>query len=125
MSAANGTSTILVVDDEPDVTGIVRSFLERAGYTVLATEKPGEAIALFERTAPGVALLLTDVGMPGMTGLQLADYILGLQPGLPVLFMSGVHTHADRGLGCLVKPFTRAELLGRVGRALRHNGAAK
>ncbi len=80
------------------------------------------AIALCERHQARVALLLTDVRMPEMNGLELADRILEREPRIRVLFMSGSDPSACRGFGCVAKPFPRAELVGRVAAALGGRG---
>ncbi len=63
-------------------------------------------------------LLLTDVTMPNMNGLELADRVLGMDSQLPVLFMSGDGECDYRGLECLPKPFHPAELIETVNRVL-------
>jgi len=73
-----------------------------------------EGLVCFERNRPAIALLLTDVMMPNMNGLELADRVLERCAHLPVLFMSGEAEVATRGFGCLRKPFKISELIGRV-----------
>jgi DNA-binding response OmpR family regulator len=63
--------------------------------------------------------------MPKMMGTELADRVLCDNPGLPVLFMSGNDSSADRGWGCVSKPFRVAELLSKVRVALEPRGALK
>jgi len=103
--------TILVADDEPYVRDVVKTVLQEAGAHA--------ALSLWERHQARVALLLTDVRMPKMNGLELADRILEREPRVRVLFMSGSDSSACRGFGCLAKPFTGAQLVGRVAAALR------
>ena len=64
-----------------------------------------------------IALLLTDVAMPKTNGLELADQLLRREPQLRILFMSGSED-ANRGFGCLAKPFTGDGLIRRVGEVL-------
>ena len=115
--------TILVVDDEPAICSLVRTLLEREGYPVLIAGDGETATHIYEEHSAEVALLLTDVKMPGMNGLELADRILRKKPQLGVLFMSG-SPGATGGLACIAKPFTRAQLIGRVGMALERFPAA-
>jgi CheY-like chemotaxis protein len=110
--------TILVVDDEAVVGAVVKHFLETAGYAVLLAGDAKVAINLYLQHQATVALLLTDVRMPSMSGPDLADYVLRLEPQLPVLFMSGSDWSLSRGFGCVAKPFKQAELVRRVGEAL-------
>jgi CheY-like chemotaxis protein len=109
--------TILVVDDNCAITTLVKEFLEFEGYTVLTAGDAEAAIKLYQDNQPAVALLLTDVVMPNMNGLELADHILRLEPQMRVLLMSGTEG-ASRGFGCIAKPFTPADVIGRVGELL-------
>jgi two-component system, cell cycle sensor histidine kinase and response regulator CckA len=96
-----------VADDEPGIRAVVGTLLQNAGYAVLLADGAEAAIALCEQHQAGVALLLTDVRMPKMNGLELADRILEREPRIRVLFMSGSDWGARRGFGCVAKPFTR------------------
>jgi CheY-like chemotaxis protein len=114
------TGAILVVDDDPGVRGVVKAFLEGAGYTVVTAADGADGLTFFKRHQPAIALILTDVAMPNMDGLDLADRVLELDGKLPILFMSGSAHHADRGFGCMAKPFRGTDLLARVGAVLKH-----
>jgi CheY-like chemotaxis protein len=127
----NGDETILVVEDEKAVRGFLREALERNGYRVLeasngkeALEKAAEAAAR-GGTLPGnegeIRLLVTDVVMAGMNGRELADEVLGMLPGIKVLFISGYADRAivhqgviDEGLEFMRKPFTPLDLARKV-----------
>lgn len=115
---------ILLVDDNDSIRGLVKSTLESAGYAVLEAADGAVGLAFFEQHLPEIALLLTDVAMPRMDGLELADRVLELNQELPVLFMSGTAHDADRGYGCVAKPFQGAELLARVGAVLQQTSQA-
>ena len=112
------TETILVVDDDPDVLSLTVDILEMAGYTVLSTADPRHALRLARNHAESLHLLLTDVVMPLMNGLQLAAEVQALRPEVKILLMSAYRTkEVDdyrmrlglRGL-FLDKPFTVAAL---------------
>ncbi len=109
--------TILVVDDNCAIRTLVKAFLEIEGYTVFIAGDAEAAIKLYQDHQSAVALLLTDVVMPNMNGLELADHILRLEPQMPVLLMSGTEG-SSRGFRCIAKPFTPADLVGRVGELL-------
>jgi two-component system cell cycle sensor histidine kinase/response regulator CckA len=68
--------TILVVDDDCAVRKVVKLFLERAGYAVLTASDGEEGVSVFQQHQENIALLLSDVLMPKMGGLQLADTVL-------------------------------------------------
>jgi DNA-binding response OmpR family regulator len=114
MEADEQPGTILVVDDDASIRGVVKAFLEAAGYTVVIARDGELGLDCFKQNRATIALLLTDIVMPNMNGLDLADRVLELDGKLPVLFMSGTAGNADRGYGCVKKPFRGSELLARV-----------
>jgi DNA-binding response OmpR family regulator len=107
-----------LVDDNVDVRRLANAFLEHAGYSVATAADGTEGLCYFQRNQSSILLLLTDVMMPNMNGVDLADRVLGIDSQLPVLFMSGDPWGSRRGLECIAKPFPPAELLKRVKRAL-------
>jgi len=110
--------TILVVDDEDPVRAFVRDALASEGYTVFETGDPLEARRLVETRA--VQLLLTDVVMPRMNGLELAERVQAASPTTKVLMMSGFMTPPMKASGrpILAKPFTIDALLRAVREAV-------
>ena len=121
--------TILVVDDDPAILGLLEKTLGRAGYRVLTANGGWSAIRVYEDSAEPIHLLLTDVIMPDLTGPVLAERLCARQPDLRVLFISGFHD-ADlvqrfvtgKGFTLLPKPFTTAGLLRVVEEALNPAG---
>ena len=113
--------TILAVDDNVDVLGFTRTFLENAGYTVITAAGAEQALCLYAQHRSSIALLLTDVAMPNIDGFELADRVLGMDSSLPVVFMSGSARFDYRGLECLAKPFRPAELIEIVSRVVNRN----
>src|SRR5215469_2436540 len=83
-----GTETVLVVEDQPQVREMTCSILRQFGYQILEASCGEEALCLAETHAGPVDLLLTDVIMPGMNGLELAARLKRLRPS-PIVFMSG------------------------------------
>jgi len=81
--------TILVVDDEPDVCGLARDCLVAAGYRVLEAGGGDEALRLAEAYSEPIHLLLTDVVMPRLNGVELARRLTRQRPDTKVLYMSG------------------------------------
>jgi DNA-binding NtrC family response regulator len=115
--------TILVVDDEIDVRTLVRDVLTRDGYHVLETGDPFEARRLAE-TQP-VHLLLTDVVMPIMSGVDLAKRVEAISPTTKVLLMSGFSTAAAKSSGrpIISKPFRANDLVSAVRQILDSRSA--
>ena len=117
--------TILLVEDEEMVRGLMCEVLEREGYEVLSCAHPKEGIEMSRRHGARFDLLLTDVVMPGMNGKELSERLRELRPNLKVLFISGytadVIAHRgvlDRGVAFLHKPFSPEELAQKVRDAL-------
>ena len=111
---------ILAVEDEPEVLDLVRAMLTHAGHSVLGAASGREALALFGRD--GVDLVITDLGMSGMTGLALAEQ-LKAQRAVPIVLMTGwaedLDDAATAGVDVvLAKPFTREKLFEAIARAV-------
>ncbi|MFZ9898864.1 MAG: ATP-binding protein [Gemmatimonadaceae bacterium] len=123
-SVARGTERILVAEDEDGVRKLVCRLLKSLGYDVLEARRGEQALALGE-AADRLDLLLTDIRMPDLTGIEVADRLREKRPGLRVLFMSGYIDDPDlrtrlateRSL-VLDKPFTTAQLAEKVRAAL-------
>ena len=117
--------TLLLVEDEPALLGLVQRMLEGLGYRVLAALCGEEALEVAAENGSEIRLLVTDVVMPGMNGRELCEGLLATIPGLRCLFVSGhpADVLADRGLAgegirLLTKPFTAHELAVQVREAL-------
>lgn len=116
-------ATILVVDDEVEIRALVREMLTPHGYTVIDTGDPFEARRIAE--SQPVHLLLTDVVMPIMNGLELATRVEASSPATKVLLMSGYSTVAVKGAGrpLVSKPLRPSELVGAVRQMLDSKSA--
>jgi CheY-like chemotaxis protein len=112
--------TVLVVEDEPAVRRLISQLLQLSGYTVLEAASGPEALHLVKQCQRPIDLLLTDVVMPLMSGVELAKRLVQDSPGLRVLFTSGYMDHSAvkevvaSGEQFLPKPFSPAELTLRV-----------
>jgi len=125
-----GTETLLVVEDQDEVRDFCTAILRSYGYRVLEAGNAGEALLLAESNTGPIDLLLTDMVMPGLTGIELAKRLRRLRPGLRVLFMSGysrdlLAQRAEPGatLHHVAKPFSPEELGAQVRVALGVPGA--
>jgi two-component system, cell cycle sensor histidine kinase and response regulator CckA len=121
-----GTGTILLAEDEGDVREVAREFLESGGYKVIEARDGMDALKTVEQEMPGIDLLITDMVMPGMTGLELGARLRAKLPGLRTLYMSGYSEGAvvtaaqnDSTVSMLSKPFNRWALLNAVNDLLK------
>jgi PAS domain S-box-containing protein len=125
-----GTGTIVVAEDEPVVRDLIVSTLGRYGYDVLAAGDGREAMELIERVGQRIDLLVSDVVMPNVGGLELIDLARAWRPDLPVILISGYSERllpADslaRGVTFLEKPFTGQRLAEAIRVALDSGGSA-
>jgi len=121
VATPSGPAVVLVVEDEASVLRLVRRVLEAEGLVVLSAQDAEEALLLHQQHVGTIDLLLTDVVMPGMNGLQLATKVSAGRPEIRVLFMSGYADNAavqrdiiDAGRPFLQKPFAPDRLTTRV-----------
>ncbi len=126
LSQPKGHGTLLLVEDEPGLRKTTRIFLQRAGYTVLEAESPLQALAMLEQNPCHVDMLITDVIMPGMNGVELRRTLSRTHPDLKCLLISGYSADliANDGIDFndshfLGKPFSRDELISCVSEILR------
>jgi PAS domain S-box-containing protein len=114
-TAARGSETILVAEDEPSVRTLVRSTLERQGYRVLEARDGGEALSVARQHSGRIDLLLTDVMMPVLDGRELAREMRAEWDDLHVIYMSGYVDDVVQPMESLAgaffqKPFTPSAL---------------
>ncbi len=126
-----GSETILLVEDEDGVRKLCSAVLQSNGYTVLEAADGVAGLALYEKNAAQIDLLLTDVVMPRMNGFELAERVGAKDTRVSILYMSGYRDHPvspsgrDAHWAFLHKPFTPDALLVKVRESLdaRVNGA--
>ncbi len=106
--------TVLVVDDMEEMTHLVSAFVRTLGHHVLAACHPMEALRLSQAHPGEIDLLVTDVEMPLMNGLQLADSLRSLRPNIKTVYMSAnpehLHSFERSTILFLAKPFSIDEL---------------
>ncbi len=118
-------ATILLAEHDAAVRALVRRILERQGHTLLEAEQYAMAIGIADEQPKAIDLLITDLALPGGSGITLAERLRQLRPGLRVLYMSGHTEHAalrrglqDGGATLLQKPFTPEALLQAIAKEL-------
>ena len=120
-----GSERILLVDDEPSIVRMQRKMLERLGYEVISAASSPTALEVFREDPCGFDLVISDLSMPKMTGLQLAGKIFAIRPETPVILCTGYQRNipenpAERfGVRAILnKPVRRADLVRAVRAAL-------
>ncbi|MGD9364394.1 MAG: response regulator [Desulfobacteraceae bacterium] len=120
-----GSERILLVDDEQELVDTLQQILEGLGYIITATTKSPEAYDLFRSAPEGFDLVVTDLTMPNMTGIDLAEKIIQLNPDLPIIMCTGfselITPEQAQAVGIrevLFKPVARWQLAMAVRKAL-------
>ncbi len=116
--------TVLVVEDEETVRVLIIELLAELGYRVLQASNGEEAIRHAKAAGP-IDLLISDVGLPGLNGRQVAEIARALRPGLKVLFVTGYAAKAttrssflEPGMDLIAKPFNMGELAAKISEML-------
>jgi len=120
-----GTATVLVVDDERKIRDLVRSYLEREGYSVLVADTGARALEALERANPDLVVL--DLMLPDLAGEEIARTVRS-HSNIPIIMLTAKASEEDRVAGLrlgaddyLVKPFSPRELVARVEAVLRRS----
>ena len=127
-----GTETVLVVEDEPALRRLISVSLEKRGYTVLAAEDGTEATRILENNPGEIDLVVSDIMMPKLNGLELREKAILLRPEMRFLFISGYAedtigqtAHLPPDAGYLEKPFLPIELARKVRALLNESDAGR
>ncbi|MFO7886583.1 MAG: GAF domain-containing protein [Desulfobacteraceae bacterium] len=125
LAPEKGSEHLLVVDDELVLPFIVQDMLEELGYTVTTITDSQEALALFEKTPDQFDLMLSDITMPRVSGIELTRFCHSIRPDFPVILWTGNSRGSakkeaeDLGVACVLqKPFKRKDLSHAIRRAL-------
>jgi CheY-like chemotaxis protein len=125
-----GEERVLLVDDEEAQVQTMRNMLRRLGYEVVAKTNTAEALALFRQDPRQFDLVITDQTMPQMSGLGLAQVLLRIRPGLPIILCTGFSEMVDANGALasgvsqfLMKPFSVREMAETIRRALEKKRA--
>lgn len=128
--APGGTETVFLVEDEAAVRRVTRIYMESKGYKVLEAADAGEALQTFQTYDGPIHLMITDMVMPGIGGLDLARTVAELRPSVAVIIVSGYTDRAidaessDIGAQFLRKPFS-LDALARLVRSMMDKKAAE
>jgi two-component system, cell cycle sensor histidine kinase and response regulator CckA len=127
-SLPRGSECILLVDDEKEIRETLQQMLGELGYTVVSAPSGAEALETFMGSPHRFDMVLTDLTMPGMTGIHLAGEVNRIRPGLPLLLCSGLGEIIDveelRSLGVrsvLMKPLRVSQVACKIRAALDGN----
>ena len=117
--------TILIVDDEQPIVYYMANVLEQYGYLVATSISSMHAYQLFINRPVDFDLVITDMGMPGMTGLELATELKKIRPSIPIVLCTGYSEHVtndnfkEKGLaGFIAKPFNAKGIIQEIIRIL-------
>lgn len=123
--AQEGTETILVVEDDPDLQCLMEIFLQSYGYSVILADNGEEGLKLFEQHAPSIALVIADLMMPKMKGRELYEHVRCLSPTVRFLFVSGYRADqlgqdfvVEKGVDFLEKPFDLDQMAATIRKLL-------
>ncbi|TIL65317.1 response regulator [Mesorhizobium sp.] len=116
---------LLIVEDDESVRTLAARALERAGHMIDIAADGAQGLALIRTARGGYDLVVSDIRMPGMDGIQMAKAAASLFPTMKILLMTGYADQRERAeelngviVGVVQKPFTLAEIRARVEQAL-------
>ena len=122
---STGSESILLVDDEEPIVCMEQMMLEKLGYRITVRTSSPDALAAFRANPSGFDLVISDRGMPNMTGEQLAGELISIRPGIPIILCTGFSDEHDKqraramGIkGFLMKPVSLEELARMVRKVL-------
>ncbi len=124
-----GSETVLLAEDQPSIRTVLREFLESEGYRVLEAQNGNEALEIAKHYTGSIDVLVTDVIMPQLRGIELAKRLTEIYPGLCVILMSGYSEDAlvenrllsERNMTLIQKPFDPEELAQKIRESLSRN----
>ena len=114
---------IMIVDDEESLRLVLRAVLRAHGFRVLVASTGDQAVQICRRIRRPIALMITDLQLPGFSGFEVADKVAQLRPRMPVLFISGgfrdqdsrIREHLGPGREFLGKPFNLKSFVSKLG----------
>jgi signal transduction histidine kinase/CheY-like chemotaxis protein len=128
---ARRSKTVLVVEDEKEVRELACEFLSAAGYSVLTAQDGWEAMDTAKRLGRSIHVVLTDMVMPNMGGIELGDRLKALLPQVGIIYMTGYIEQGEANAAFLKdafflqKPFSRETLIGKITQAVNRSHAER
>lgn len=130
--AVGGSETVLLAEDQPSIRNVLCEFLESKGYKVLEAQNGSHALEIAEHYPGAIDVLVTDVIMPQVRGLELAQRVTELHPDICVIFMSGYSEDAllenrllpQTNTTLIQKPFDPEDLAQRIRESLSDESKA-
>jgi CheY-like chemotaxis protein len=127
--ATTGSETVLLAEDQSSIRTVLREFLESEGYKVLEAQNGNEALEIAKHYTGSIDVLVTDVIMPQLRGIELAKRLTEICPGVCVILMSGYSEDAlvenrllsERNMTLIQKPFDPEELAQKIRESLNQN----
>jgi len=124
-----GNEKILLVDDEPQIVQMEKQMLERLGYQVTEVSESSAALKLFQNAPDSFDLVITDMTMPGMTGIELSREMMRIRPDIPVILCTGFSELVTREKALehgireyIMKPVLKGEMAKNIRRVLEETG---
>ena len=121
----NGATRLLVVDDDPELLNLFSQILRKEGYDLATAGNGNEALRFIRECPDQTHLLISDVEMPGMSGIELARRMATENPEVPVLLTSGSPLPSNTDCPFLIKPFTTQELLEKIHNVLDSDSTSR
>ena len=90
-----GSERILFIDDEESLLDLAKRMLEKLGYRVVVTQSPMEALEIFKDQPDKFDLVISDITMPGLTGVELAEQLIAIRPEIPIILCTGYNEHVS------------------------------
>jgi PAS domain S-box-containing protein len=127
--ATTGSETVLLAEDQPSIRNVLREFLESEGYKVLEAQNGNDALEIAKHYTGSIDVLVTDVIMPQLRGIELAKRLTEVHPDICVILMSGYSEDAlvenrllsERNMTLIQKPFDPEELAQKIRESLTQN----
>ena len=124
-----GSETVLLAEDQSSIRTVLREFLESEGYKILEAQNGNDALEIAKHYTGSIDVLVTDVIMPQLRGIELANRVTEIYPGISVILMSGYSEDAlvenrllsERNMTLIQKPFDPEELAQKIRESLNRN----